>query len=62
MGIVNWQADGFVRGFDSKSLSEANRQIAAAKRATPEHYRSQMRSQIRSSVRDGGYLWFWVVK
>ena len=60
--INYYQADGFVRELTSAALREANRQIASARNATPEAIRGQFRSGIRSSARDGGYRWFWVVK
>lgn len=59
---TEYQASGFVRELTSKSLAEANRQIASARNATPESIRGEFRSQIRA-VRSGqfGYEWFWVL-
>ncbi len=57
---MHYQQDGFVSGFSQKSLSEANRQIASAKQATPEKFREQFRSSIRSN--GNGYVWLWVLK
>jgi hypothetical protein len=59
---TEYQASGFVREFTSKSLAEANRQIASARNATPEAIRDQFRSQIRAvRSRELGYEWFWVL-
>jgi hypothetical protein len=58
---TEYQADGFVDGFSTKSLAEANRQLAMAKNNTPEKIRNMFRSQIRSITKDSGYLWTWCI-
>lgn len=60
--ILEYQQDGFVSGSSTKSLSEANRQIAVAKRATPDEVRDKFKSGIRFIKRDNGYLWVWHLK
>jgi hypothetical protein len=63
---TEYQASGWVRELTTKSLAEANRQIASARNATPEEIRSAFRSQIRSA-RGGqsgqfGYEWIWCIR
>jgi hypothetical protein len=57
--LVNLQADGFCNGH--KSLSDANKAIAAARNSTPENVRHLFRSVIKWA---GGnsYTWHWILK
>lgn len=53
----DYQQDGFVSGFDTKALAEANRQVNSAKRAIPEALRGEYVSRIRGLRTRGGYAW-----
>jgi hypothetical protein len=53
----DYQCDG-VAG----TLTEANRQIASQRNATPASIRDQYKSGIRYIKADRKYFWYWVLK
>ena len=56
-----YQEQGHATGYNkTKALAEANKQISAAREATPKKYIHLFVSFI--SYQDGGYHWGWVLK
>ena len=54
-----YQQQGSVIGFDSKSLREANELVSSARKDTPISLRHLFRSGVRHDSL--GYDWYWIL-